>query len=162
MRSGGGTLASILNSSVQCLSWLSAMNTGVVYDVLKCVVWPLQHLARLLAAPEPEVVLAALECLAAFARKTSASNLRWQGDTALNSRLLAMTQAWGGTGQVRHPPPQPTPPAAATLAFTAAKIEHLRRQDLDMVTCVSEKKSLPVRPVLHHAFVVSLISGMFL
>lgn len=55
----------------------------------------LQHLSSLLAAPDKEVVEAALQTLVAFLRKTHGSSVRWHGSSDLNSRLLALSQGWG-------------------------------------------------------------------
>ena len=55
----------------------------------------LQHLTSLLAAPDKEVVEAALVTLVAFLRKTHGSSVRWHGSSDLNTRLLALSQGWG-------------------------------------------------------------------
>ncbi len=55
----------------------------------------LQHLTSLLAAPDKEVVEAALMTLGAFLRKTHGSSVRWHGSSGLNTRLLALSQGWG-------------------------------------------------------------------
>ena len=62
---------------------------------------PVQHLTSLLAAPDPAVVIATLQTLVAFVRKTHASSVRWHGWPDLNSRLLALSQGWGGKEEVR-------------------------------------------------------------
>lgn len=56
----------------------------------------LQHLASLLAAPHVEVVLATLQVLTAFLKKTHHVTIRWHGYPALNARLLRMCKGWGG------------------------------------------------------------------
>lgn len=61
----------------------------------------LQHLTALLASNEPEVLMAALQTLTIFVRKTHSSGVRWHGDQVLNSRLLSMAQGWGGKQEVR-------------------------------------------------------------
>ena len=63
-----------------------------------------QHLTSLLASPDPAVVTATLQTLVAFVRKTHASSVRWHGWVALNDRLLALAQGWGGKEEVRHCP----------------------------------------------------------
>jgi hypothetical protein len=60
----------------------------------------MQHLTTLLAAPDPEVVTAALSTLVAFVRKTHASSVRWHGSSPLNDRLAALSRGWGGKEQV--------------------------------------------------------------
>lgn len=54
-----------------------------------------QHLASLLAAPQPAVVLATLQVLTAFLKKTHHVTIRWHGYPALNARLLRMCKGWG-------------------------------------------------------------------
>ncbi len=56
----------------------------------------MQHLNTLLAAPDPAVVLATLQTLVSFVRKTPSSSVRWQGSPELNSRLLTLAQGWNG------------------------------------------------------------------
>lgn len=60
----------------------------------------LQHLTMLLAAPDPAVITATLHTLVQFVRKTHASSVRWHGWPDLNSRLLALSQGWGGKEEV--------------------------------------------------------------
>jgi len=62
----------------------------------------LQHLSSLLAAPDKEVVEAALQTLVAFLRKTHGSSVRWHGSSDLNTRLLALSQGWGVKELVGH------------------------------------------------------------
>ena len=59
-----------------------------------------QHLTELLAAPESEVVVWALQALVAFLRKTHHSTVRFHGYPALNSRLFDLCKGWGGKEQV--------------------------------------------------------------
>jgi hypothetical protein len=47
------------------------------------------------------VVLAALQALVAFLRKTHHANIRWSGFPELNARLLKLCQGWGGREEVR-------------------------------------------------------------
>ena len=54
----------------------------------------------LLAAPDQNVVLAALSALVAFVRKTHVTSIRWQGFPELNAKLLALAKGWGGREQV--------------------------------------------------------------
>jgi hypothetical protein len=82
-------------TSLLYLSPLYLSHSIAVFDLRE------QHMASLLAAPDPAVVLSALKVLAAFARKTSASSIRWQGNATLNSRLLAIAHGWGGKEEVR-------------------------------------------------------------
>ena len=68
----------------------------------------LQHITSLLAAPDKEVVEAALQTLVAFLRKTHGSSVRWHGSSDLNTRLLALSQGWGvkelvGPQRLSHP-----------------------------------------------------------
>ncbi len=65
----------------------------------------LQHLSSLLAAPDKEVVEAALQTLVAFLRKTHGSSVRWHGSSDLNLRLLALSQGWGVKELVSLPQP---------------------------------------------------------
>ncbi len=61
---------------------------------------PVQHLRVLLAAPQLEVVHAALQALVAFLKKTHHANIRWPGDRDLNSWLAVLSQPWGGKEEV--------------------------------------------------------------
>ena len=54
----------------------------------------------LLAAPDQNVVSAALSALVAFVRKTHVTSIRWQGFPELNAKLLALAKGWGGREQV--------------------------------------------------------------
>lgn len=60
----------------------------------------LQHLRALLAAPHVEVVVAALQALVAFLKRTHFANLRWHGHKELNARLAMLMQPWGGKDEV--------------------------------------------------------------
>lgn len=60
----------------------------------------MQHLANLLASSHPEVVLATLQALLSFLKKTHHASIRWHGYREVNSRLLAMCQSWGGKEEV--------------------------------------------------------------
>ncbi len=62
---------------------------------------PAQHLSLLLASPLHEVVVAALQALIAFLKKTHYTTIRWHGHRECNARLLAMCQGWGGKEEVR-------------------------------------------------------------
>ncbi|KAL2630710.1 hypothetical protein R1flu_015396 [Riccia fluitans] len=57
-----------------------------------------EHVSALFASTDPEIVIAALETLAAFVKKPVQSNraMRWHGDAALNARLFSLSQGWGG------------------------------------------------------------------
>lgn len=55
-----------------------------------------QYLSLLLAAPDAAVVLATLQTLAAFVRKSGSPTTRWAGAEDLNARLIALAGAWGG------------------------------------------------------------------
>ena len=58
----------------------------------------------LLAAPDQNVVSAALSALVAFVRKTHVTSIRWQGFPELNAKLLALAKGWGGREQVGRAP----------------------------------------------------------
>lgn len=57
-----------------------------------------QHVSSLFASTDPDIVIAALQTLAAFVKKPVQSNraMRWLGDTTLNARLFSLSQGWGG------------------------------------------------------------------
>ena len=57
----------------------------------------LQHLSSLLASADTEIVIASLQTLAAFVKKSIQSNraVRWHGDQTLNLRLFSLAQGWG-------------------------------------------------------------------
>ncbi|KAL3688671.1 hypothetical protein R1sor_014980 [Riccia sorocarpa] len=57
-----------------------------------------EHVSALFASTDPDIVIAALETLAAFVKKPVQSNraMRWHGDAALNARLFSLSQGWGG------------------------------------------------------------------
>lgn len=55
-----------------------------------------QHLATLLASPHPQVVLASLQTLSSFLKKTHYASLRWQGVREVTSRLMHLAEGWGG------------------------------------------------------------------
>jgi E3 ubiquitin-protein ligase HUWE1 len=54
--------------------------------------------SSLFASTDPDIVVAALQTLAAFVKKPVQSNraMRWHGDAALNARLFSLSQGWGG------------------------------------------------------------------
>ncbi|XP_024379829.1 E3 ubiquitin-protein ligase UPL1 isoform X3 [Physcomitrium patens] len=57
-----------------------------------------EHVSLLFASTDPEIVIAALQTLAAFVKKPVQSSraMRWHGDTTLNARLFSLSQGWGG------------------------------------------------------------------
>ncbi|CAM6105472.1 unnamed protein product [Calypogeia fissa] len=57
-----------------------------------------EHVSALFSSTDPEIVIAALETLAAFVKKPLQSNraMRWHGDASLNARLFSLSQGWGG------------------------------------------------------------------
>ena len=59
----------------------------------------MQHLATLLASPHPQVVLASLQTLSSFLKKTHYASLRWQGVREVTSRLMSLAEGWGGRDQ---------------------------------------------------------------
>jgi hypothetical protein len=65
----------------------------------RCCAAP-QHLASLLAAPDHDVVEAALQTLAAYFKKTHHSSSRLNAHPELNARLVAMCKGWGGKEEV--------------------------------------------------------------
>ncbi len=89
MRVWTSKAATLADSSDPVFNILFLTDAGVV-----------QHLTSLLAAPDPAVVIATLHTLVAFVRKTHASSVRWHGWPDLNTRLLALSQGWGGKEQV--------------------------------------------------------------
>ena len=84
-----------------------------------------QLLTSLLAAPDPAVVTATLQTLVSFVRKTHASSVRWHGWVALNERLFALSQGWGGKEEVRqghHPSTAAPLPASPSIPQLEAPI----------------------------------------
>lgn len=59
-----------------------------------------QHLNNLLAAPEQEVVVAALQTFQVLVRKTHHTSVRWTPPLGLTQRLLALSKGWGGKDEV--------------------------------------------------------------
>uniref|UniRef100_A0A7I4AEX4 HECT-type E3 ubiquitin transferase n=1 Tax=Physcomitrium patens TaxID=3218 RepID=A0A7I4AEX4_PHYPA len=57
-----------------------------------------EHVSLLFASTDPDIVIAALQTLAASVKKPVQSNrtLRWQGDATLNACLFSLSQGWGG------------------------------------------------------------------
>lgn len=55
-------------------------------------------MSSLFASTDPDIVIAALQTLAAFVKKPVQSNraMRWHGDSTLNARLFSLSQGWGG------------------------------------------------------------------
>jgi hypothetical protein len=73
-----------------------------IHELTLSGVWALwgwlQHVSLLFASTDPDIVIAALQTLAAFVKKPVQSNraMRWHGDTTLNARLFSLSQGWGG------------------------------------------------------------------
>lgn len=55
-------------------------------------------MSSLFASTDPDIVIGALQTLAAFVKKPVQSNrtMRWHGDSTLNARLFSLSQGWGG------------------------------------------------------------------
>jgi hypothetical protein len=58
----------------------------------------MQHVSSLFASTDLDIVVAALQTLAAFVKKHVQSNraMWWHGDAALNACLFSLSQGWGG------------------------------------------------------------------
>lgn len=60
----------------------------------------MQHVASLLAAPDQEVVAAALQTIQVLLRKTHHTSVRWTPPAGISKRLLALSKGWGGKEEV--------------------------------------------------------------